>query len=249
MKIIILLAFSFMLYSSTFSQDMDGMDMSKKETKKKAQTTTYTCVMHPEIHADKPGNCPKCGMKLIKEKPKKIEKPTINKPIVNRHVEMQMPVVDTSTQKTQETKPIKTIANITPPKTIRYDLYVGDTTVNFTGKNAAAMAINGQIPAPTLHFTEGDTALIYVHNRLKIPTSVHWHGLIVPNQYDGVSYLTTAPILPNTTHIFTFPLAQNGTYWYHSHDLEEQIGLYGAIVITPRPPNGEKVTPPLGVGG
>jgi CopA family copper-resistance protein len=116
-------------------------------------------------------------------------------------------------------------------KTVRYDLYVGDTTVNFTGKKAKGMAINGQIPAPILRFTEGDTALIYVHNRLKIPTSVHWHGLIVPNQYDGVSYLTTAPILPNTTHIFTFPLIQNGTYWYHSHDLEEQIGLYGAIVI------------------
>ena len=119
----------------------------------------------------------------------------------------------------------------TPSKTVRYDLYVGDTTVNFTGKNTAAMAINGQIPAPTLHFTEGDTALIYVHNLLKTATSMHWHGLIVPNQYDGVSYLTTAPILPNTTHLFTFPIVQNGTYWYHSHDLTEQIGLYGAFII------------------
>jgi FtsP/CotA-like multicopper oxidase with cupredoxin domain len=126
---------------------------------------------------------------------------------------------------------IKTSAKNTPSKTVRYDLYVGDTTVNFTGKNAAAMAINGQIPAPTLHFTEGDTALIYVHNRLRIATSVHWHGIILPNQYDGVSYLTTAPILPNTTHFFTFPIVQNGTYWYHSHDLEEQIGLYGAFII------------------
>ncbi len=118
-----------------------------------------------------------------------------------------------------------------PSKTVVYHLYVRDTTVNFTGKNANAMAINGQIPAPTLEFTEGDSAVIYVHNQLKTPTSMHWHGVILPNRFDGVTYLTTAPILPNTTHLFTFPIVQNGTYWYHSHDLTEQIGLYGAIVI------------------
>jgi len=121
--------------------------------------------------------------------------------------------------------------NNRPAKMVRYDLYVSDTTVNFTGKNAHAMAINGQIPAPVLEFTEGDTAEIYVHNLLKSPTSMHWHGLLVPNQYDGVTYLTTAPIMPNTTHLFTFPIIQNGTTWYHSHDLMEQIGLYGAIVV------------------
>lgn len=118
-----------------------------------------------------------------------------------------------------------------PPKMVRYDLYVSDTTVNFTGKKAYAMAINGTIPAPVLEFTEGDTAEIYVHNLLSSPTSMHWHGLLLPNQYDGVTYLTTAPIMPNTTHLFTFPIIQNGTTWYHSHDLTEQIGLYGAIVV------------------
>jgi FtsP/CotA-like multicopper oxidase with cupredoxin domain len=122
-------------------------------------------------------------------------------------------------------------ANNRPPKMVRYDLYVSDTTVNFTGKNAHAMAINGQIPAPVLEFTEGDTAEIYVHNLLSSPTSMHWHGLLLPNQYDGVTYLTTAPIMPNITHLFTFPIIQNGTTWYHSHDLTEQIGLYGAIVV------------------
>jgi FtsP/CotA-like multicopper oxidase with cupredoxin domain len=121
--------------------------------------------------------------------------------------------------------------NNRPPKIVRYDLYINDTTVNFTGKNAHAMAINGQIPSPVLEFTEGDTAAIYVHNLLSSATSIHWHGLLVPNQYDGVTYLTTAPILPNTTHLFTFPIIQNGTTWYHAHDLMEQIGLYGAIVI------------------
>lgn len=130
----------------------------------------------------------------------------------------------------QKANPTKTSAD-KPAKTVVYHLYVRDTTVNFTGKKAKAMAINGQIPAPTLHFTEGDSAVIYVHNQLKTPTSMHWHGIILPNRFDGVTYLTTAPILPNTTHLFTFPIVQNGTYWYHSHDLMEQIGLYGAIVI------------------
>jgi FtsP/CotA-like multicopper oxidase with cupredoxin domain len=120
-------------------------------------------------------------------------------------------------------------------KTVRYDLFVGDTAVNYTGKIVRALAINGQIPAPTLYFTEGDTALIYVHNMLKEETSIHWHGIIVPNQYDGVPYLTTAPIKPKETHLFKFPIVQNGTYWYHSHtQLQEQRGMYGAFVIRKR---------------
>ncbi len=91
------------------------------------------------------------------------------------------PITSDKSKAKSSVNPIKTSATNTPSKTVRYDLYVSDTTVNFTGKNAVAMAINGQIPAPTLHFTEGDTALIYVHNRLKTATSMHWHGLIVPN--------------------------------------------------------------------
>jgi CopA family copper-resistance protein len=172
-------------------------------------------------------------------------------PSKEKKMDMNTKKMDSTAIKTDNSKAKPSVhflpksANNVPSKTVRYDLYVGDTTVNFTGKNAVAMAINGQIPAPTLHFTEGDTAMIYVHNRLKTATSMHWHGLIVPNQYDGVSYLTTAPILPNTTHLFTFPIVQNGTYWYHSHDLTEQIGLYGAFVITPRPSKGELLTPAL----
>ena len=121
-------------------------------------------------------------------------------------------------------------------KTVRYDLYVTDTTVNYTGKTARAIAINGGIPAPTLHFTEGDTAEIHVHNRMHHhETSIHWHGLILPNEQDGVPYLTTAPILPMKTHVFRFPLVQKGTYWYHSHTmLQEQSGMYGALVIHKR---------------
>ncbi|SDE34308.1 copper-resistance protein, CopA family [Mucilaginibacter pineti] len=113
-----------------------------------------------------------------------------------------------------------------------YHLYIADTTVNFTGKTRPAMAINGSIPAPTLTFTEGDTAEIYVHNQMMMETSIHWHGLILPNRYDGVSYLTTAPIKAGETHFYKFPLVQNGTYWYHSHTMtQQQSGMYGAFVI------------------
>jgi CopA family copper-resistance protein len=113
-----------------------------------------------------------------------------------------------------------------------YHLYVNDTMVNYTGRVRPAMAINSSIPAPTLTFTEGDTAEIYVHNLTMMETSIHWHGLIVPNRYDGVSYLTTAPIKPGETHYYKFPIVQNGTYWYHSHTMtQQQSGLYGAIVI------------------
>jgi len=91
------------------------------------------------------------------------------------------------------------------------------------------------IPMPTLTFTEGDTAEIYVHNKLKESTSLHWHGLMVPNPEDGVPYLTQMPIEPNTTYLYRFPLIQNGTHWYHSHSgLQEQIGMYGSFIINKR---------------
>ncbi|MBK9761945.1 MAG: multicopper oxidase domain-containing protein [Flavobacteriales bacterium] len=122
------------------------------------------------------------------------------------------------------------------PKTTRYDLYVNDTIVNYTGKDRKAFAVNGQIPMPTLEFVEGDTALIYVHNRMaKDETSLHWHGLILPNEFDGVPYLTTAPIKAGETQVYKFPLVQYGTYWYHSHtELQEQNGMYGALIIHKR---------------
>ncbi|WP_121812116.1 multicopper oxidase domain-containing protein [Mucilaginibacter kameinonensis] len=117
-------------------------------------------------------------------------------------------------------------------KRVIYHLYINDTTVNYTGKSRPAMAINGSIPAPKLEFTEGDTAEIYVHNEMMMETSIHWHGLILPNRYDGVSYLTTTPIEAGQTHLFRFPLVQHGTYWYHSHTMtQEQSGLYGAFII------------------
>ena len=119
---------------------------------------------------------------------------------------------------------------------VEYDLYIDQLEVNFSGKKRMALAINGTIPGPVLHFTEGDTAIIRVHNKLNNQeTSTHWHGLLVPNEQDGVPDLTTAAIKAGETHTFTFPLIQSGTYWYHSHTmLQEQSGIYGSIVIHPK---------------
>lgn len=115
---------------------------------------------------------------------------------------------------------------------VRYELTMTDTIVNFSGKEKRAIAVNGQIPMPTLTFTEGDIAEIVVHNKLKESTSLHWHGLFLPNKEDGVPYLTQMPIEPNETFTYRFPIIQSGTHWYHSHSgLQEQIGMYGSLVL------------------
>lgn len=136
----------------------------------------------------------------------------------------------------QETGMVKTtIVNNAAPRMVRYDLYITDTIVKFGKKAKRAIAVNGQIPMPTLTFTEGDTAEIYVHNNLDEETSLHWHGLFLPNRYDGVPNLTQMPIKPHTTHLYKFPIIQSGTHWYHSHtELQEQIGMYGMFIMNKR---------------
>lgn len=120
-------------------------------------------------------------------------------------------------------------------KTVRYDLYIADTTVTLGETETRAIAVNGMIPMPTLTFTEGDTAEIWVHNNLDEETSLHWHGLFLPNRYDGVPNLTQNPIQPHTTHLYRFPIVQHGTHWYHSHSrFQEQIGMYGAFIMNKR---------------
>ena len=117
-------------------------------------------------------------------------------------------------------------------KVVRYDLHVRDSIVNFSGKEKRAIAVNGQIPMPTLTFTEGDIAEIHVYNHLDEGTSLHWHGLYLPNKEDGVPYLTQMPIEPGTEHVYRFPIIQSGTHWYHSHfGLQEQIGMYGSLIL------------------
>ena len=115
---------------------------------------------------------------------------------------------------------------------VRYELTITDTIVNYSGKEKRAIAVNGQIPMPTLTFTEGDIAEIVIHNKLKESTSLHWHGLFLPNKEDGVPYLTQMPIEPGETFTYRFPIIQSGTHWYHSHSgLQEQIGMYGSLVL------------------
>ena len=122
------------------------------------------------------------------------------------------------------------------PRITRYDLTIRDTLVNYTGKARKAFTVNGQMPMPTLTFTEGDTAMIVVHNAMeKEETSLHWHGIILPYELDGVPYLTTAPIKAGETQVYKFPVVQSGTYWYHSHTkLQEQNGMHGALIIHKR---------------
>lgn len=197
-------------------------------TAQKMQTkTVYTCVMHPEVQMDGPGKCPKCGMTLVKK--------TVTVADNNQQnmAGMDMGSQHTDLQTMPDEKP-ETV-NLSVGKTVVYHLYVKDTIVNYTGKQKHAIAINGSIPAPTLTFTEGDTAEIYLHNELKEETSLHWHGIILPNRYDGVPFLTTAPVMPGDVHLYKFKIVQNGTYWYHSHSaLQEQIGMYGALILRKR---------------
>jgi FtsP/CotA-like multicopper oxidase with cupredoxin domain len=119
--------------------------------------------------------------------------------------------------------------------TVEYDLTIVRQEVNLTGQPVEAMTINGQLPGPTLRFTEGDRAVIRVHNRMDVETSIHWHGILLPNAMDGVPFVTYPPIAPGETFTYAFDLRQSGTYWYHSHTmLQEQRGLYGALVIAPK---------------
>lgn len=116
-----------------------------------------------------------------------------------------------------------------------YNLTIEQNKMTLGGVTAKAMTINGSIPGPVLEFTEGDLAIINVTNKMDVETSVHWHGLILPNFYDGVPYLNTPPIEPGETFQYRIPINQSGTYWYHSHTmLQEQKGVYGSIVIQPK---------------
>ncbi|OUX67803.1 MAG: copper resistance protein CopA [Oceanospirillaceae bacterium TMED276] len=115
------------------------------------------------------------------------------------------------------------------------DLVIAETPVNFTGVTRMATTINGSIPAPTLRLREGDEVTIRVTNRLPVATSIHWHGILLPYQMDGVPGISFKGIAPGETFIYRFTLRQSGTYWYHSHSgFQEMTGMYGALIIEPR---------------
>ncbi len=197
----------------------------------------------PGMKMDKPKSVP-AKKQEIKSKPKAITKKKEAMPVakdttpVNKHEmqmdrHMDMPMQNDS-DKSMPAESFEKV-NLSPGKTVRYDLYVTDTMVNYTGKAKPAIAVNGSTPMPTLYFTEGDTAEIYLHNNLKTETSLHWHGVFLPNRFDGVPNLTTAPIPPGATHLYKFAVVQNGTYWYHSHSaFQEQSGMNGALIFRKR---------------
>ncbi len=115
-----------------------------------------------------------------------------------------------------------------------FDLTIAETPVNFTGRPRLATTINGSIPGPTLRLRMGDTVTIRVTNRLAEDTSIHWHGILLPYQMDGVPGISFKGIPPGETFTYRFRVQQTGTYWYHSHSgMQEQTGMYGAIVIDP----------------
>jgi len=131
--------------------------------------------------------------------------------------------------------PPETAVGLAPVLTGReFDLVIAETAVNFTGTPVMATTVNGSIPAPTLRWQEGDTVTIRVTNRMNVSTSIHWHGIILPYQMDGVPGVSFTGIAPGETFVYRFKINQSGTYWYHSHSgFQEQTGLYGAIVVEP----------------
>ncbi len=119
-----------------------------------------------------------------------------------------------------------------------FDLRIGRTPVNITGRPASAFTVNGLLPGPVLRWREGDTVDIRVRNTLDEPSSIHWHGLLLPANMDGVPGMSFDGIPPGGEYLYQFKVRQSGTYWYHSHSsLQEQAGLLGAIIIDPTGPD------------
>jgi FtsP/CotA-like multicopper oxidase with cupredoxin domain len=128
-------------------------------------------------------------------------------------------------------------AGVGPLKASALSLEIGELPVNFTGRPRLATVVNGSLPAPLLRFREGDEVVLAVTNRLKVLSAIHWHGLQLPADMDGVPGLSFHGIAPGTSYDYRFKARQSGTYWYHAHaGYQEQTGLYGPIIIDPREP-------------
>ena len=124
-------------------------------------------------------------------------------------------------------------------KTVKYEFDIATKTVNFSGKDVTALTVGGGVPAPTISAIVGDILQVTFHNKLATESSIHWHGVLLPNDQDGVPYLTTMPIAAGTSFTYSYEVTHHGTYWYHSHTgLQEQKGVYGAIVFHPK--SGER---------
>ena len=131
------------------------------------------------------------------------------------------------------------LALASPSLADTYNLTLEPTTVRVAGKTAPAMSINGQIPGPLLHWKEGEDVTLNVTNKLSEDASIHWHGIILPQEMDGVPGLSFDGIKPGQTFTYRFKVQQSGTYWYHSHSgLQEQLGVFAPIIIDPAQPDG-----------
>ena len=118
-----------------------------------------------------------------------------------------------------------------------FHLRIGETTVNLTGSSRTALTINDSLPGPLLRWKEGDTVTLNVTNALADDTSIHWHGILLPANMDGVPGLSFSGIHPGQAYRYRFTVKQHGTYWYHSHSgFQEQQGVYGPLVIEPGEP-------------
>lgn len=128
-----------------------------------------------------------------------------------------------------------------PPQVLQgrdFDLEIGRSRVDFTGAQRSAITVNGSLPAPLLQWRQGDVVTMRVRNTLDEVASIHWHGLVLPANMDGVPGLSFDGIPAGGGYTYRFPVLQAGTYWYHSHSgFQEQQGLYGPIVIHPRDPD------------
>ncbi len=122
---------------------------------------------------------------------------------------------------------------------VEYEFDIDYATVNYTGRDVRAMAIGGTVPAPLIEASVGDTLRVTFRNRMDVPSSVHWHGILLPADQDGVPYLNSPPIEAGGSLTYEFPVVQSGTYWYHSHTgLQEQRGVYGPLVFRSREKRG-----------
>jgi CopA family copper-resistance protein len=137
----------------------------------------------------------------------------------------------------QAAPPARTSASPAVMSGTEFDLRIGETDANITGRSRRAITVNGSLPAPLLRWKEGTDVTLRVTNMLPVTTSIHWHGIILPADMDGVPGVSFDGIAPGETFVYRFPVRQSGTYWYHSHSgFQEQLGLYGALVIDPAGP-------------
>jgi len=138
-------------------------------------------------------------------------------------------------------KPVWALAGGNQPRVLSgttFDLEVAEMPVNYTGHARIATTVNGQLPGPLLRWREGTTVTLRVTNRMCVPTSIHWHGILLPFDMDGVPGISFPGIAPGETFTYRIPVRQSGTYWYHAHSgFQEQTGLYGALVIDPAGPD------------